>query len=607
MKRHAVRTTSSAIEHMRLAIREARRSHHEDDRPHPYVGVVVARNNAVLATAFRGDQAPGDHAEFGALEKKLAAETLAGSTVYTTLEPCTTRNHPKIPCADRLIERRVARVVIGSLDPDQRITGRGVIRLRRAGIAVDLFPPDLMAEIEELNRDFFREREALAAAAPSSSDKLVRDLANWLLNTPIDDPLIRGIALREAGQVSHAIECLEQAIAKAPDYPRYHSNLAHAYARKGDLDSAITHLLSALRIRRESDGVEWPRYHFHLARYYSVRGTPQDLTSATQHLARAVAAGDAWRKAVLRESGLFSGVLDGALSAAKELRGAETACREATLEQIKREMSNAPHVAYAGIYGSYWLNGATRFRDIDICAVTEGINASVQFKSVACCLAQDTPINIYIVPSAILLADIRDATYGQFFSHKFILGAEGVLNEPTLESCVLMVVKQAIQDAVVWRYRQLGEHVFALAYTSDWFLALVLRHRVIRDRTFSRCLRRLFDHHNQDGFSRVRKIYDDALHVLRGQGALAEGPGRDGLWVLDRNSVLNWERAEGATDSQIIERFWQTYESFKGKRSTQRKQGMLERMPLRSVHEIESKLDMLLGEGQVRSRGLTTP
>lgn len=52
---------------MRLAIREARRSRHEDDRPHPYVGVVVVRDKVVLA---RGDQAPGDHAEFGALEKK---------------------------------------------------------------------------------------------------------------------------------------------------------------------------------------------------------------------------------------------------------------------------------------------------------------------------------------------------------------------------------------------------------------------------------------------------------------------------------------------------------------------------------------------------------
>ena len=148
---------SREIEYMRLAIHEAKRSRPEDDKTHPYVGAVVVCGNQVLASACRGDSAPGDHAEYGALEKKLPTDTLAGCTVYTTLEPCTTRNHPKVPCADRLIQRRVGRVVIGALDPDQRITGQGVLRLRRAGIAVDLFPPDLMAEVEELNRDYIRD------------------------------------------------------------------------------------------------------------------------------------------------------------------------------------------------------------------------------------------------------------------------------------------------------------------------------------------------------------------------------------------------------------------------------------------------------------------
>jgi len=141
----------------RLAIEEARKSVPEGDgRPHPKVGAVVVKNGVVLSIAHRGEVI-GNHAEFMALEKKLVDSVVTGATVYTTLEPCTARNHPKIPCVERLIERRVARVVVGMLDPDPVITGRGVRRLTEANIIADLFPYDLRLEVEELNRDFTRQ------------------------------------------------------------------------------------------------------------------------------------------------------------------------------------------------------------------------------------------------------------------------------------------------------------------------------------------------------------------------------------------------------------------------------------------------------------------
>jgi pyrimidine deaminase RibD-like protein len=138
-----------------MAIEEARQSISEDGRTHPKVGVVVVKDGRVLATAHRGE-VPEGHAEFIALEKKLAEVSVVGATVYATLEPCTSRNHPKVPCANRLAEREVARVYIGMLDPNPDIRGLGQQRLREAGIETQLFPPELMAEVEELNRDFIR-------------------------------------------------------------------------------------------------------------------------------------------------------------------------------------------------------------------------------------------------------------------------------------------------------------------------------------------------------------------------------------------------------------------------------------------------------------------
>lgn len=142
---------------MRRAVQEARKCEPEDDRVHPFVGAVLARDGKLIDTTYRGGKSqPGAHAEYLLLEhnNREHAEIIAGDTVYTTLEPCTTRNHPKKPCVEHLIARKVARVVIGMLDPNQAITGKGILRLREANIQVDLFPSDLMSELEDLNRHF---------------------------------------------------------------------------------------------------------------------------------------------------------------------------------------------------------------------------------------------------------------------------------------------------------------------------------------------------------------------------------------------------------------------------------------------------------------------
>ena len=101
--------------------------------PNPAVGCVVARDGVAVG---RGWTAPGGrpHAETQALGRAGAAAR--GATAYVTLEPCAHVGQTP-PCADALIEAGIARVVVACDDPDPRVDGRGIERLRAAGVAVE--------------------------------------------------------------------------------------------------------------------------------------------------------------------------------------------------------------------------------------------------------------------------------------------------------------------------------------------------------------------------------------------------------------------------------------------------------------------------------------
>ena len=136
---------------LRLASRGLFTSH-----PNPKVGCVIAGQEQILGEGWH-EYTGGPHAEIVAL--KEAGSSASGSTVYVTLEPCS--HHGRTPpCTEALIEAGVWRVVIASGDPNPRVDGEGLERLRQAGIVVET---GLMsAEAESLNTGFYkRMREGL--------------------------------------------------------------------------------------------------------------------------------------------------------------------------------------------------------------------------------------------------------------------------------------------------------------------------------------------------------------------------------------------------------------------------------------------------------------
>ena len=117
---------------MRIALREAEKGLGRCS-PNPAVGAVLVRGGQLISTGYHR-KAGRPHAEIEALSK-APASTICGCTLYVTLEPCSTFGRTP-PCTDAIIATRVGRVVVGSIDRNPVHAGKGIERLRSAGIRV---------------------------------------------------------------------------------------------------------------------------------------------------------------------------------------------------------------------------------------------------------------------------------------------------------------------------------------------------------------------------------------------------------------------------------------------------------------------------------------
>lgn len=119
--------------------------------PNPMVGCVIVHERKVIGEGFHRE-CGGPHAEVNAIGQVSPPGLLEESTLYVSLEPCAHHGLTP-PCSDLIVAKKIPRVIIGTTDPFSEVAGKGIEKLKRAGIEV--VEGVLREECRELNKRFF--------------------------------------------------------------------------------------------------------------------------------------------------------------------------------------------------------------------------------------------------------------------------------------------------------------------------------------------------------------------------------------------------------------------------------------------------------------------
>ena len=170
--------------------------------PNPVVGCVIVKNGEIIST---GVTAAGGrpHAENIALNKIQDKKQLEGATLYVTLEPCCHVGKTS-PCTDLIIECKIKKVVIATIDPYQKVNGLGIKKLREAGIEVVCGVMEKPAQ--EINKAFFKIQKS---CLPYITLKLATSLDGKIATKNLHSQWITG---EKARQFSHYLRAQNDAI-----------------------------------------------------------------------------------------------------------------------------------------------------------------------------------------------------------------------------------------------------------------------------------------------------------------------------------------------------------------------------------------------------------